>query len=214
MERVEVSAKTRTVASKGQLRQLRADGFVPGVVYGRKKDTIPVTVESKDLVSVMGQASGMNTLVDLVVEGGKDTVMVKELKRDILYHDRFTHVDFIRISLEDKLEVHVPIHLTGEPESIKDGGVVSHSLREVSLKCLPTEIPELLELDISGLAIGQSLTVADLVIPAESEMLADASEVIVTVLAPRIVEEEVTEDDDDAVEGDAAEAGEEETEEG
>ncbi|MBS4023909.1 MAG: 50S ribosomal protein L25 [Dethiobacter sp.] len=208
MERVQVKAEPRTPASKGHLRQLRQKGLVPGVVYGRNKEAVTVTVDGKDLAGVLGHSSGMNTLVDLAMDGGKDTVMVKELTRDILYHDRLTHVDFIRISLEDKLEVNVPVQLIGEPQGVRDGGVVQQSLREVVMKCLPTAIPEMIELDVTGLGTGQSLTVADLVTTGDVEMISDSAEVVVTVLAPRVAEEEEKHEE-------AAEAGaEEETEEG
>jgi large subunit ribosomal protein L25 len=177
-------------------------------VYGRNKEAVTVTVDGKDLAGVLGHSSGMNTLVDLAMDGGKDTVMVKELTRDILYHDRLTHVDFIRISLEDKLEVNVPVQLIGEPQGVRDGGVVQQSLREVVMKCLPTAIPEMIELDVTGLGTGQSLTVADLVTTGDVEMISDSAEVVVTVLAPRVAEEEEKHEE-------AAEAGaEEETEEG
>jgi len=208
LERVQVKAEPRTPASKGHLRQLRQKGLVPGVVYGRNKEAVTVTVDGKDLAGVLGHSSGMNTLVDLAMDGGKDTVMVKELTRDILYHDRLTHVDFIRISLEDKLEVNVPVQLIGEPQGVRDGGVVQQSLREVVMKCLPTAIPEMIELDVTGLGTGQSLTVADLVTTGDVEMISDSAEVVVTVLAPRVAEEEEKHEE-------AAEAGaEEETEEG
>jgi large subunit ribosomal protein L25 len=210
MERLQMKASPRAITSKGHLRQLRQDGLVPGIVYGRNKESLAVTVHSKDLFNVINQSSGMNTLVELVTDDTQDTVMVKELTREILYHDRLTHVDFIRISLEDKLEVHVPVQLLGEPKGVREGGVMQQSLREVSLMCLPTAIPEQVELDVSGLETGQSLTVADLVFPVDTEVLSDPSEVIVTILAPRVAEEEAEAED---VEGEAAEEAEEETEE-
>ena len=209
MERLQVKASPRAITTKGHLRQLRQDGFVPGIVYGRNKESMPVTVDSKDLMNVISQPSGMNTLVELVSDNIQDTVMVKELTRDILYHDRLTHIDFIRISLEDKLEVNVPVQLVGEPRGIKEGGMIQQSMREVTMKCLPTDIPELVELDVSGLDIGQSLTVADLAVPGDTEVLSDPAEVIVTVLAPRIAEEEA-EPVAETAEGEAAEVAEEE----
>ena len=156
MERMQVTAQPRTAATKGQLKALRKSGAVPGIVYGKKTDPIPVTVDSKDITAILQSPSGVNTLVDLNVDGNKETVMIKELTRDILLADRYLHVDFLRISLRDKLEVQVPITLVGEAVGVKDGGILQQQLREVTLKCLPTSIPESVELEISGLAIGES----------------------------------------------------------
>jgi large subunit ribosomal protein L25 len=211
MERVQVKAVPRITASKGHLKQLRATGLVPGVVYGKKSEPATVAVDAKDLSAILSSATGANTLVDLTLDGKLDTVMIKELRRDILLADRLLHVDFVRISLLEKLEVQVPLVFTGEPIGVDEGGILQPLLREIYLKVLPTEIPETLELDISGLAVGQILTAADLEIPANAELITEPTEAVVTVVAPRIVEE----DADDAVpgEGVATETTEAETEE-
>lgn len=192
MERMQVVAQPRAVVTKGQLNALRKAGSVPGVVYGRKTEPISVAVDSKDITAILQSPSGANTLVDLTVDGNKETVMIKDLERDFLLTDHYIHVDFLRISLLDKLEVQVPITLIGEAAGVKEGGILQQSLREVALKCLPTSIPDNLELDVSGLALGESLTVADLVVPADSEFLSEADEVIVSIVAPRVEEEAET----------------------
>jgi large subunit ribosomal protein L25 len=194
MERIQIRAEARPVSTRGRLRRFRGAGLIPGIIYGRGKEAVPVVVDGKDLVNVLALPTGMNTLVDLTVDGERDTVMIRELVREILYQDRFSHVDFLRISLNEKLEVQVPVHLTGEAEGVREGGILQQAMREVILKCLPTEIPEQVELDISNLAVGQSLTVADLAVGAAMEIVSDPSELVVTVLAPRIVEEEPAED--------------------
>ncbi|HZK25238.1 MAG TPA: 50S ribosomal protein L25/general stress protein Ctc [Oscillospiraceae bacterium] len=213
MERMQVVAQPRAAATKGQLNALRKAGSVPGVVYGRKSEPISVAVDSKDIMAILQSPSGANTLVDLSVDGNKATVMIKDLERDFLVADRYTHVDFLRISLLDKLEVQVPIALIGDAPGVKDGGILQHSLREVTLKCLPTNIPDSLELDISGLALGDSLTVADLAVPADSDLLSEADEVIVSIVAQRVEEEAETTDDaeveDAAAETADSEAGQE-----
>jgi large subunit ribosomal protein L25 len=185
MERMQVQAKPRTTSSKGQLKKLRSEGLVPGVVYGKNTNAITVAVESKDIHSIIHSAAGANTLVDLAVGGKTETVIIKELERDILLQNRFTHVDFLQISLKDKLEVQVPVVLTGEAPGVKDGGIIQQSLREVALRCLPTEIPDQVELDISNLGVGETLTVGDLNVPAGAEFISDAHEAVVTVVALR-----------------------------
>ncbi len=207
MERLHVVAKPRATSTKSQLRQLRRDGYVPGVVYGRNSEPVNITVDSKDIVAILNTPTGINTLVDLEVDGSKTLAIIKELQRDILVPDRFISVDFMRVSLRDKLEVQVPVVLMGEAAGVKEGGVLQQLLREVTLKCLPTSIPEQLELDISELAVGESLTVADLTIPEDSEMITDAEEIVVTVTAPRLELEEEAVEEEEAPEEAAADAG-------
>lgn len=194
MERMQIIAKPRATTTKGQLRELRKKGYVPGVVYGRNNDPISIMVESKDIVAVLNSPSGANTLIDLEVDGSKATVLLKELQRDVLLADRFINVDFMRISLLDKLEVQVPVVLTGEAVGVKEGGVLQQLLREITLKCLATNIPEQLELDISELAVGESLAVADLPVPEGSEIITDAAEIVVTIGARRLAETEESEE--------------------
>lgn len=196
MERLQVQAVNRVVTTpKGHLNKLRAQGMVPAIVYGQKEVPVSVTVHAKDINAIVQSAGGLNTLVDLTVDGKKDTVMIKTVTRDILLSERFTHVDFLRISLQDKLEVQVHIVLVGEAEGVKDGGIVQQPLREVSLKCLPSDIPDSLELDITCLKVGESLSVADLKVPPGTEFITDASEAVVTIVALRVaaVEEGATE---------------------
>lgn len=206
MERMQVTAKPRTAASKALLRKFREEGFVPGIVYGKKSEPRTVAVDSKDLAAILHSPGGSNTLVDLYVDGEQQTAMIKALDRDILFHDRFTHVDFLRISLTDKLEVHVPVLLTGEAAGVKEGGVLQQPLRDVAVKCLPTEIPEHLELDVSNLGVGESLAVADLSMPPGVELITEPDEMIVTITGTR-AEPEAKPDDADE------EPGEEEKEE-
>ncbi len=193
MESVQVRAKIRPVSGKGTLRRLRSEGFVPGIVYGRGKEAVPVAVNGKDLAGVLALPTGMNTLIDLAVGKERDTVIIKDLAREILFRERYSHVDFLRISLAEKITVQVPVHLTGEPEGVKEGGILQQAMRELTVKCLPADIPEQIELDVSNLAVGESLTVADLKVGGDMEIVSDPSELVVTVLAPRAAGEEPAE---------------------
>jgi len=202
MERLELTAETREVSSKGQIKEMRKRDYVPAVVYGKKVDNTLLSVNRKELIQALNTSAGANVLIDLKIEGGKkrkETVMVKELQRDPV-KDIFLHVDFIGISLEDKLQVKVPISFNGEPLGVKEGGVPSVQLREVIVETLPTDIPEFLEVDISQLNIGDSLNVSDLQIPEGAQVVGDPDETIISVLAPTI-EEEPTEDEDLLEEG-------------
>ncbi|EEG76615.1 50S ribosomal protein L25/general stress protein Ctc [Dethiobacter alkaliphilus] len=207
MERVQVQAVPREKVTKSQLKELRNSGMVPGIVYGQKDDAVAIAVDSKDIISILQSAAGTNSLVDLAVEGNKETVIIKELVEDIFIQDRFTHVDFLRISLKDKLEVQVPVIFTGDAVGVKEGGTLQPLLREVSLKCLPTEIPESIELDISNLSVGETLTVGDLTVPASAELLNEADEAVVSVAAPRMAEEAAEEGEEGAEATEAAPDG-------
>jgi large subunit ribosomal protein L25 len=206
MDRVQVKAEPRTISTKGYLRQLRSAGMVPGIVYGKKETPVTVAVEAKEIGAVLHSHSGANTLVDLMLDGKKDTVMIKSLTRDILLADRINHVDFLRISLLNKLDVNVPLVLTGDAKGVSEGGVLQQVLREISLKVLPTEIPDSFVLDVSSLGLGESLTASELQIPAGAELLTDPSETVVTVVAPRGAEDgtvEAAETGDEAAEAEA-----------
>ncbi len=218
MERLELIAQAREVSSKGQMNDMRKMDVVPAVVYGKKVDNTLVSVGRKELFQALNTSAGANILIDLLIEGDKErkeTVMVKEIQKHPI-KDIFMHVDFIGISLEDKIQVKVPISFIGEPAGVKGGGVPSIQLREVFVETLPTNIPEYLEVDISQLDIGASLNVSDLQIPEGAEVIGDPEETIISVLAPTIEEEPVDEDGlleegaEEAAEGEASEEEEKE----
>lgn len=214
MERMQVQAQPRFTTTKGQLKELRRKGLVPGVLYGKKEEPISLTVDSRDINAILNSPTGLNTVIDLNLDGTKTTVMIKELTRDALQPDRFIHTDFIRISLQDKLEVQVPIVLTGEAQGVKEGGILQILLREVTLRCLPTNIPEKIEADVSELQMGDTLTVTDLVLPSDTEIVSEPDEVVASIVAPRVEEEpeEAAEEGEGAeVEETAVPAAEEET---
>lgn len=189
MERMQVQAQPRFTTTKGQLKELRRKGLVPGVLYGKKEELVSLTVDSRDINAILNSPTGLNTIIDLNLDGTKTTVMIKELMRDALQPDLFIHTDFIRISLQDKLEVQVPIVLTGEAQGVKEGGILQILLREVTLRCLPTNIPEKIEADVSELQMGDTLTVADLVLPSDTEIVSEPDEVVASIVAPRVEEE-------------------------
>ncbi|UNC90699.1 50S ribosomal protein L25 [Candidatus Contubernalis alkaliaceticus] len=214
MERLELIAQAREVSSKGQIKDMRKMDVVPAVVYGKKVDNTLVSVGRKELYQALNTSAGANILIDLLIEGDKkrkETVMVKEIQKHPI-KDIFLHVDFIGISLEDKIQVKVPISFIGEPVGVKEGGVPSIQLREVIVETLPTDIPEYLEVDISQLDIGASLNVSDLMIPEGAEVMGDPEETIISVLAPTAEEEPMEEEEilEEGAEESAEEEGESE----
>jgi len=188
---VSLEAARRADVGKGVARKLRAGGRVPAVYYGRGEDSIPLTVSLKELESVIHSAEGSNVIVDLKVSGDKAKdrkALIREIQRDPVA-GLILHLDLQHISLTERITVEVPIVLVGTPIGVKDaGGILEHLLREVEVECLPTEIPSKLEVDVSGLAIGDSLHVSDIK-TERAEIKTEMDRAIAAVVPPTILEE-------------------------
>ena len=201
----QITAETRDQTGKGAARSLRREGKVPGVVYGRGLESVPVTVEAGELMRLVQSVSIENTLVDLSVDGedGGDEDSYQVLIREIQRHpfkQEFVHVDFFRIAMDEKIHVDVPLSLTGVPVGVKDkGGVLEHMLRELEVYCLPGNIPERVEIDVSELDIGDSIHVSEIDLP-DVEVLTDPDRSVVAVLAPTIIEEPEEEEEEELLE--------------
>lgn len=171
-----------------------------------------MSVHTRDLSEVLGTKAGANVLIDLQVVDGKDKenhlVMAKEIQRHPL-KEKYLHVDFLKVSRDEKVTTKVPIAITGEEQSVglKAGGTLQHTLWEVEVECLPADMPDHLFVDISHVDIGDTLKVSDLARPSSVEVLNSADDPILTVLAPRLIveEEEVAELEEAAEEEAAAE---------
>ena len=194
MERVSLDARVRSGIGTGEVKKLRRTGQVPAVVYGRGIDPTVVVVDAKALRGVLHTTAGMNVLIDMTIGDGAQaarTVMVKAVQRDIFRRD-IIHVDFTTVNLSELVEAHVPIAFKGTPRGVtEDGGIFEAHLREVVVECLPTQIPEHIDLDVSELPLGKSVHVSDLILPADVTLVSEPEEAVATVVAPRVVEEEV-----------------------
>ena len=192
MERVSLEVKVRSGTGTGHVKKLRRTGQVPAVVYGRGIDPTVVVVDAKALRGALHTTAGMNVLIDMTIGDSAQaaqTVMVKNVQRDIFRRD-IIHVDFTTVNLTEKVETHVPIVFKGTPKGVtEDGGVFEAHLREVVVECLPTQIPEHIDLDVSGLPLGKSVHASDLSLPPDVKLVTELEEVIATVVAPRVVEE-------------------------
>jgi large subunit ribosomal protein L25 len=202
MER-KLKANKREAAGKGAARKLRATGQIPGVVYGHGMEPVPVAVDGRELYHILHTDAGSNVLIDLSVGSDSHLTLAREIQRDHV-RGQFLHVDFLEVRRDEKIHVEVPVELVGESHGVKEGGVVEHHLWEIRLECLPGDVPQRIEGDITKLGIGESLRVADLSLPPGVELMSDPEETVVSVVPPPImqVEEEVAE----AVEGVEAEA--------
>ena len=207
-----LSAVTRSGRGKNEARRLRSSGQLPAVVYGgESKEGIPVSVDPDALLHILHSESGANTLISLNVDDGAvNQVLVKEFQLDPV-SSRLLHVDFYRLALDKAITVTIPITLTGEPEGVKlQGGLVDFVQREVQVECMPTEIPENIEVEISELMIGQGVRLREVSDGVPWSPVTDPDTLLVHVIAPKVEEEETPEDE----EAEAAEGVAERTEEG
>lgn len=187
----------REGAGKGVARKLRRAGRVPGVVYGGEGDTVMVSMESREAINLFQHISVENTILELDMSGDSTT---QALVREIQSHPHRTeliHVDFMRITAGVALEVSVPLDLIGVPKGVRsEGGLLDHIIHDVPVKCLPSNIPEVIELDVSHLEIGDAIRAKDLSLPPEVELLLDPERTICLVSAPRAEEDEAETEDD------------------
>lgn len=204
MAETALSAEYREATGKGSARKLRARGRIPAIVYGRDREPLSLITDPRALERLIQQSdAGRNTLIDLKVAGRDDVVViVKELQIDPVQGD-LLHADFHVVDLEEAIQVSVPVQLVGTPSDVSQGlGILDHTLREIEIECLPRAIPDAIEVDVSALEIDQSIHVEDLAAPKGSTILSDGSLSVVSVIAPRAVEEEVVApEEEEAVEG-------------
>lgn len=183
MERVALKVEVRENAGKGVARKLREKGMIPAVIYGHDREPIAITVKRKEVEPLEGK----NALVDVEFGNGKEMVVLKETQHDPL-KGILLHADFQAIKLKEKIKITVPVILTGTPAGTIDGGVLSQIMREVDVECLPTEMVDNLEVDVTHLKVGDSLSVAE-INAANLEITTDSTEVIATVSLPSIAED-------------------------
>lgn len=162
----ELTAVSRSDLGKGATRRLRKQNKVPAVVYGTGSEPVSITLEHNELMHSTENEAFFSHILSLSIDGKKEKVIIKDLQR---HPSRpiLMHADFLRINMKEKLKVHVPLHFLGEdvaPGS-KQGGVVTHDHVELEVECLPKDLPEFIEVDLSGLDIGDSLHLSDIVLP-------------------------------------------------
>jgi large subunit ribosomal protein L25 len=214
-EQIKLSATSRTEKGKGVAKRLRSEGKLPAVVYGHKTDPIALTIDSKQLLKLIVEGKSEHKLFGLSIEGNgkpiEKIVMIKELQIHPLKRN-FLHVDFFEVAMDEEITLSLVIKLVGEAPGVEMGGMLQQVRRDIEIKCLPSQIPDTVEIDVSALNIGDSVHLNDIQLPEGIKVLDDADLTIATVLAP-VVEKEV---EPEEVEGEleeeaaAAEAGAEE----
>jgi large subunit ribosomal protein L25 len=201
-ERLKLEVKERESRGSADARRLRANGVVPGVLYGGGKRPHPFTVEERELRKVLTGEHGLHAILDILFEGQKTPhhAVLKEYQLDPV-RTRLLHIDLHEVRLDQPIQAQVAVALVGESEGVKEGGVLTLVLRDVNVQALPMEVPDGLELDISGMAIGDSLRVSDLRIPEGVTVLDDPEAVVTTVTPPTKVELPEVEVEEEALEG-------------
>jgi len=201
MEKIVLNAQLRETYGKGGCKKLRREGLIPCVVYKEGKETVNVQVDTKDLWHAVHSKAGENAIITMNIDGDKKdnrTVIVKEIQHDPL-NDKFVHVDFHEISLKEKIKVKVPILAKGEAVGVvEEKGILTQIMWEIEVECLPTAIPEHIEVHVNELKIGDAIHVKEMEIPQDVVVLADAEQVVLSVNAPK---EEEEEEPEEAVEG-------------
>ena len=189
-ERIKLDVKPRETGGSADSRRLRADGLVPGVLYGAGEQAHPFAVEERELRRVLTGEHGLHAILDVVFDGQKTAhhAVLKEYQLDPV-RPRLLHIDLHEVRLDRVIQSQVAVEPAGESPGVKEGGVLTLVLRDVNVEALPMEVPDRLELDISAMTIGDSLRVADIVAPEGVKLLDDPDAVVVTVTPPTKVEE-------------------------
>lgn len=195
MKRVSLKVMKRDTMKKSDLRKLRENDLVPGVIYGEGvKDNILISVPLKDIIDLIRLESEEDFLIELEIEKSrKKYIAVLQDEQFNPVTDEVTHIDFYSVSLDKSITSKVPIHFIGEPIGAKEGGVLFRTLYEIELEAKPLDLPSFIEVNISELKIGDSIHISDLEITSNVKILQNPNETVVTVSTPTKEEVKVEE---------------------
>jgi large subunit ribosomal protein L25 len=195
-QQAKLTVQKRAEVGRNAIKKVRKQGLIPGVIYGVGQEPINLEVNGRQLSTVLARASSENILLELEIVDGDNKhnslAMIQEVQHHPLQR-QILHVDFHAVSANEKITAEVPIEAVGEPIGVKTGGgLLEHILRDLEVECLPGDLPERIQVDVSGLDLNQSIHVKDLQLPAGVEAVTDAELTVVAVSEAR-VEEEPTE---------------------
>ena len=186
MEQRELAVTVRNTTGKGVARRLRQEGLIPAVFYGHKTEPITLSLNPTDLKKIISSESGRNTLITLKFEGKKEkdrVALLKELQLAPLKRE-YLHADLCEVLMDEKINARIPIHFIGKSVGVKEGGIEQHARRELDIRCLPGNLIDFVEVDVTSLAVGDSLHVKDVKVPEGIEALGPAGDTVVAILAP------------------------------
>lgn len=209
---ITLKANKRDNLSRSVTKQLRSEGFIPAVVYGKNQDPVTVSIDKIDLLKTI-RDEGRNAIISLDVENEqKIDVMVQDYQKETIKDD-IIHVDFFAVDMSEEMDVAVPVRLDGEATGVKEGGVLQQPLFELQVRAKPADIPEEIPVDVSNLNIGDSISVADIKKTGNYEILDDPETTVAVILAPDTGEVETDEDADQSIEPELVGAKDEEEQE-
>jgi len=190
MEKIILNVEMREGSGKTSAKDLRNKKLIPAVVYKGGKDALKLQLVAVDMTKILHTKAGENVIVTLKIGGAdsktKDkTVVIKEIQREPI-KSQILHIDFNEISLTETLKVNVPLSAHGEPEGKKEGGTLEHIMWELQVECLPTDIPEKIEIDVSKLKIGDAIYVKNITVPASVKVLTDPELIAMIVKPPKV----------------------------
>jgi large subunit ribosomal protein L25 len=195
MEEILIKAETRKGGGKSLAKKIRKDGGIPAILYGRDIESLPITISIRDWEKLRKQLK-RNTILTMKLPestgAAERPVMVKTVQRTVI-GSTISHIDFLQVSMKRKIEVEIPIFLTGTAEGLKYNGIVEQHLRTVMAECLPTNIPEKIDIDITNLGIGDSIHVHEIAMP-DVKFLENPDVAIVTIAHPAGEEKALTEE--------------------
>lgn len=201
-----MAVETRTDAGSAACRRLRRTGRIPAVIYGGQSDPASVSIDARQFGRIWGHSSLLQVAVD---NSDQRYVLINEVQVDPLT-DNVLHVDFQEVRMDQKIHTTVPLTITGEAPGASEGGIVESQMREVEIECLPSDLPDTIEVDISALGVGDHINVSDLTLPAGVELVdVEDDTMVVHVVIPQVIEREEEEEPEELVEGEEAVAGEE-----
>ena len=198
---VELEVFKRESLGKQANKKYRKDGFVPAVIYGKNKENLNILIDPIKLKKLLKNEAGENTIIEMKLDKSdlKKNVLLKDAHLDTLTSDPL-HLDFYEITDGVDVKVSSPLLFEGKPEGVKNGGVIQTLSNEIKIKCLPTNIPNVIEINISDLNIGDTLRVKDIKPMDGIEILSNPESTIISILAPRLVVETATTDTDESSE--------------
>jgi large subunit ribosomal protein L25 len=203
MARLTLETEVRSETKKGAMGRLRATGTLPAIMYGAGEDPLKLSLNFKEFDHALHSISGEHAVVDLKMssDGTTQTVLIKSVQRHPMDGNAI-HVDFLRVRMDQTIETTIRVTLVGISKGIKDqGGVMDQLVREIEVECLPGDLPDHVEIDVTELLIGDALHVSDLELPEKVKCLTPAERAIVHVMVPRVVEEVEVEAEEEVEEG-------------
>jgi len=209
LELIELKSNIRTSSGSAYVRALRRKGVIPAVIYGPRTEPILLSIAVTEFEQIIKKGRSGQTLINLIIQNGQTLTkpaMIKELQVDPISHN-YLHIDFYEIAMDRKIKVNVPVMATGKSKGVELGGILQVIRHELEVLCLPQEIPESIELDVTDLDVGDSIHVKEIPLKGNVEIPADVNFTVVTIISPKVEAVEV-EDEEELAEEDVEEGAE------